>query len=78
MPTAVLGNVFENAAQWFTVNAATGGGGGGVIVVISRSVISGAVAGQTINVSGGTGGALVGGGATGSNGNIGTKIMLQN
>ena len=54
-----------------------GGGGGGFIVIISRSAISGAVAGQTISVAGGAGGTKTGTGVNGVAGAIGSTIFLQ-
>lgn len=52
-----------------------GGGGGGLIILASRSVVSAAVAGQTISVAGGAGGAGTGG-ATGGTGSNGLAVIL--
>jgi len=55
-----------------------GGGGGGVVVIISSSVSGGAVAGQTVNVTGGTGGGHDGSGSSGSNGSAGNTYFIAN
>ena len=54
-----------------------GAGGGGLVIVISRSVVSGAVAGQTIDANHGTGGSGIGTGLPGLDGNNGTVIYLS-
>lgn len=56
-----------------------GGGGGGIISIVSNSIISGAIAGQTIQVNGGTGGTGSGtGGTNGSSGSPGNIYLVTN
>jgi len=54
-----------------------GGGGGGAVMVTSRSIQSGAIAGQTIDANGGTRGLGVGTGANGNDGTNGIVYMIQ-
>lgn len=53
-----------------------GAGGGGVVIVVSKSIVNGAIAGQTIDANHGTPGNPQGGGSPGGSGNNGTVIML--
>ncbi len=55
-----------------------GGGGGGLVIVVSSSVVAGVISGQTIDANGGAKGLLHGSGTDGSNGNLGTTIILPN
>lgn len=54
-----------------------GAGGGGLVIVVSRSIVSGAIAGQTIDANHGTPGTPQGSGSSGGTGNNGTVILLQ-
>lgn len=53
-----------------------GGGGGGIVNITSRSVLSGAISGQTLSVAGGTKGAGTGSGSAGSDGNPGNTLIF--
>lgn len=67
-----------NASNGLGGNSGGGGsGGGGVVIVISQSVISGAIAGQTIDANAGTRGTKTGTGTDGTAGTNGTVILLQ-
>lgn len=64
----------------FTGTGGGGGGGGGWLCITSGSVNAGAIAGQTIDANGGTGGTHTGSAPTtdGSSGANGTVILIQN
>jgi hypothetical protein len=73
-----IGGSGGNASSASVNAGGGGGGGGGLINILSSSVVTAAIAGQTISVGGGTGGTGSGSGATGSNGLSGTTIILFN
>lgn len=71
------GNIRARGGNGFTPSTGNcgggGGGGGGAVLITSRSIQSGAIAGQTIDANGGAGGTGVG---TGANGTAGTNGIL--
>lgn len=71
-----LGGAGGNGQVGGTNCGGGGGGGGGVVYITSRSVSSGSITGQTINVAGGDGGNPTGSGITGTSGNTGTTVIL--
>lgn len=67
-----------NGATGATKAGGGGGGGGGELIIISRSILSGAIPGQTLSVMGGTGGLGSGIGNNGSVGDSGNIFLISN
>jgi hypothetical protein len=74
--TANGGNGGNGSTTGGTTNGGAGGGGGGGTVLLVNNQLTGGFTIAQVFVNGGSGGTASAGGATGTNGNVGTIVLL--